>query len=206
MAYTTKAKNKNDDVEIKEEQNTVDTVTISKEEFEQMKAQMQALMQMMAMGNKSTQEKKAERYITFVNMCKGRFVLKGSSFYTIEHQFESRKFIEREAKMIVNNMPNSIKDGKIYILDADFVKDCELESIYENLLTDKDMIELLNREPAHVVEVYKNACDGQKKIIIDMIETKKLKGEPIDANIVVKIGELSGKDLINIEKIEEMKE
>lgn len=180
------------------------TVTISKSEFDQMKAQMETLMQMMAMGaiGGKQESKKEEKYITFVNMTKGKFVLKGSSYYTIDEQFGTRRFIEREARMIVNNMPQSVRDGKVYILDADFVKDCELEDVYADLLSDKQMKELLTKKPSYVVEIYKNANKAQKQIIVDMIENKKLNGEDVDANILLQIGELSGKNLIEIMPIE----
>ena len=217
MAYVNKsAANKNATKnEEKKEESTVftatnesikgseDNVAISKSEFEQMKAQMQMLMQMMAMGNNAqSQEKKSEKQITFVNMTKGKFVLKGSSYYTIDEQFGTRRFIEREARMIVNNMPKSIRDGKVYIFDADFVKDCELEDVYVDLLSDKQMKELPTKKPSYVVEVYKNANKAQKQIIVDMIENKKLNGEDVDANILLQIGELSGKNLIEITPIE----
>lgn len=221
MAYVNKsAANKNATKnEEKEEESTVitttneltkgseDNITISKSEFEQMKAQMQMLMQMMAMSNNAqAQEKKPEKQIPFVNMTKGKFVLKGSAFYTIEKQFETRRFIEREARLIVNNMPESIRDGKVYILDADFVRDCELDSVYETLLSDKQMMELLDKEPAYIIEVYKNANDSQKKIIVDMIENKKLSGEFVDANVLLQIGQLCGKNLIEMQPFDDMKE
>lgn len=182
-----------------------DTITISKTEFDQMKAQMETLMQMMTMGGLGVkpEPKKQEKYITFVNMTKGKFVLRGSSFYTIDEQFGARRFLEREAKMIVNNMPQSVRDGKVYILDADFVKDCELDDVYADLLSDKQMKELLSREPSYVVEVYKNANKTQKQIIVDMIENKKLNGEDVDANILLQIGKLSGKNLIEIGTFED---
>lgn len=182
-----------------------ETVTISKSEFDQMKAQMETLMQMMAMGaiGGKQESKKEEKYITFVNMTKGKFVLKGSSYYTIDEQFGTRRFIEREARMIVNNMPQPVRDGKVYILDADFVKDCELEDVYVDLLSDKQMKELLTREPSYVTEIYKNANKAQKQIIVDMIENKKLNGEDVDANILLQIGQLSGKNLIEIAPIED---
>lgn len=214
MAYNKKV-TKKEDTEIELKQESVkeeksnepvqeEMVSVSKAEFEQMKAQMQMMVQMLSMNNSNNkpEEKKQDRYITFVNMTKGRYVLKGNSFYTIDNQFEHRKFIEKEARIIVNNMPNSIKEGKVYILDADFVKECDLDGVYETLLSDKEMIELLNREPSYVAEVYKNACSGQKRIIVDMLENKKLNNEKIDANILMEIGKLSGKDLINIEPID----
>ena len=209
MAYkkpdsTTEKEKENEVLETQQAQ-AQETVTISKSEFDQMKAQMETLMQMMAMGSIGDKQpsKKEEKYITFVNMTKGKFVLKGSSYYTIDEQFGTRRFIEREARMIVNNMPKSIRDGKIYILDADFVKDCELEDVYADLLGDKQMKELLTQKPSYVVEVYKNANKAQKQIIVDMIENKKLNGEDVDANILLQIGELSGKNLIEIGAFED---
>ena len=208
MAYkkpdSTTEKEKENEVLKTQQAQAQETVTISKSEFDQMKAQMETLMQMMAMGSIGNKQssKKEEKYITFVNMTKGKFVLKGSSYYTIDEQFGTRRFIEREARMIVNNMPKSIRDGKIYILDADFVKDCELEDVYADLLSDKQMKELLTKKPSYVVEVYKNANKAQKQIIVDMIENKKLNGEDVDANILLQIGELSGKNLIEITPIE----
>ena len=208
MAYkksdsTTEKEKENEVLETQQAQ-AQETVTISKSEFSQMKAQMETLMQMMAMGSIGNKQpsKKEEKYITFVNMTKGKFVLKGSSYYTIDEQFGTRRFIEREARMIVNNMPKSIRDGKIYILDADFVKDCELEDVYADLLSDKQMKELLTKKPSYVIEVYKNANKAQKQIIVDMIENKKVNGEDVDANILLQIGELSGKNLIEITPIE----
>lgn len=200
---------KTETLETKTSQNQ-ETVTISKSEFDQMKAQMETLMQMMVMGGigGKQESKKEEKYITFVNMTKGKFVLKGSSYYTIDEQFGTRRFIEREARMIVNNMPQSVRDGKVYILDSDFVKDCELEDVYVDLLSNKQMKELLTKEPSYVAEVYKNANKAQKQIIVDMIENKKLNGEDVDANILLQIGQLSGKNLIEIAPIadEDMKE
>lgn len=200
---------KTETLETKTSQNQ-EMVTISKSEFDQMKAQMETLMQMMVMGGigGKQESKKEEKYITFVNMTKGKFVLKGSSYYTIDEQFGTRRFIEREARMIVNNMPQSVRDGKVYILDADFVKDCELEDVYVDLLSNKQMKELLTKEPSYVAEVYKNANKAQKQIIVDMIENKKLNGEDVDANILLQIGQLSGKNLIEIAPIadEDMKE
>ena len=202
MAYTKKNETTQKEIKKPVDEGKEETVTVNKEEFEQMKAQMQAMMQMMAMAQSPVKvEKKPEKYITFINMTKGKYVLKGNSFYTIEGQFGDRKFIEREARIIVNNMPETVKSGKVYIADADFVKECDLEGVYETLLTDKEMIDLLNHDASYVVEVYKNANKSQREIIVDMIENKRLDGKVVDANILMQIGELSGKDLLNVEPI-----
>ena len=50
------------------------------------------------------------------------------------------------------------------------------------------------------LEVGKAFGFGQKNVIIDMIVDKVLAGEKVDNNVLVELGRLSGKDLINIEK------
>ena len=54
-----------------------------------------------------------------------------------------------------------------------------------------------------ICEAYKGATDQQKQIIVDTISNMVLDGHPVDANVLVKIGELSGKNLIDIEPLEE---
>lgn len=191
------------------EENPVEVVDNEKEqlkkELEELKAQMQLMVQMMGNSNKQPVEKedKEERYIKFVNMTRGGFTLRGTSMYRIPEQFGYRKFLEHEAKIIVNNMGNAIRQGYIYIADADFVEKNQLKDVYANLLSDKQLEELLNKDASYVVEVYKNVSEGQKSIILGMIENKKIKSEQIDANILLKIGKLANKDLINLEPIED---
>lgn len=182
-----------------------DIVTVSRDEFERMKAQMEAMMQMMAMNqavSTSQASKKKERNISFVNMTKGRYVIKGTSYYVIENQFGYRSFTEREARVIVNNMEKDILDGRLYIADAEFVRDCDLEGVYQTLLSDKDMLDLLKHDSRHVIEIYKNANNGQKKIIEEMIEEKRLNGQEVDGNVLIEISKLSGKDLLNVVSVD----
>lgn len=172
-----------------------------KKQIEALQAQMAMMANMIAASKNATEDKpvRNDRYITFVNMTTGSVVLKGNSVYEIEGQFNSRKFLEKEAKIIVNNMKNTIDSGYVYIADADFVKDCELEDTYATLLSDKVLKDLLNHDASYVVETYKNVSDGQKQIIVDMLERKKSLGEYVDANVLMQIGELAHRDLINIE-------
>lgn len=219
MAYTRKtATTKTDDVqEVKAasivEPPAEDVAPVVDTEKENLKAELEALkaqMKMMAdmiASNKSTTtetpaEKKPDRYIPFVNMAPGITYLRGSSMYKIEGQFTKRLFTEREARMIVNNMPNAISQGLVYILDAEFVKDCDLEDVYRTLLNNKDMENLLKKDPNSVIEIYKNASPAQKNIIIGMIIDKKLNAERIDGNILLELQSLSGRNLVDIEPLE----
>ena len=175
-----------------------------KKQMEEMKAQMEAMSKMLAEAKSAPVAEKSgvnkDRNITFVNLTNGTAVLRGNSFWKLEGRFASRTFLEREARIIVNNMPNMIRSGMVYITDAQFVEDNDLSEVYLNILSDKDLKELLDHDASYVVDVYKNVSEGQKNVIIDMIVDKVLAGEKVDNNVLVELGRLSGKDLINIEK------
>lgn len=169
--------------------------------MEEMMAQMQVLMQ--AQSNVVTPTKPANnRKIKFVNMCTGKLILKGTSLWEIEGQFNDRDFSETEANIIVNNMANAIRSGCVYIADAQYIEEHQLQPIYDNLLSDKQMLDLLNHDYKYVLDMYKTASDAQKKIIVDTIVSKRSNGEYVDANIMIKLGELCGRDLVGITSLD----
>lgn len=175
-----------------------------KEQEAQMKELQEKINLLLAgslMNNK--EEKKSKKNIKFVNMTSGGFTIRGNRFYHLDKQFDSLSFSENEAKTIVSNMPQSIANGLLYIADADFVEECELDGVYENIIDDITLKNLLNNSVSDVCEIYKNASEEQKKIIIEMIVDKKINNIPIDANILVELGKLCGKDLIRIEPLDE---
>lgn len=169
--------------------------------MEEMMAQMQVLMQ--AQSNAVTSTKSVNnRKIKFVNMCTGKLILKGTSLWEIDGQFNDRDFSETEANIIVNNMANAIRSGCVYIADAQYVEEHQLQPIYDNLLSDKQMLDLLNHDYKYVLDMYKTASDAQKKIIVDTIVSKRSNGEYVDANIMIKLGELCGRDLVGITSLD----
>lgn len=169
--------------------------------MEEMMAQMQVLMQ--AQSNAVTSTKPVDnRKIKFVNMCTGKLILKGMSLWEIDGQFNDRDFSETEANIIVNNMANAIRSGCVYIADAQYVEEHQLQPIYDNLLSDKQMVELLNHDYKYVTDAYKTASDAQKKIIVDTIVAKRARGEYVDANILTQLGELCGRDLMCITSLD----
>lgn len=175
-----------------------------KEQEAQMKELQEKINLLLAgslMNNK--EEKKSKKNIKFVNMTSGGFTIRGNRFYHLDKQFDSLSFSENEAKTIVSNMPQSIANGLLYIADADFVEECELDGVYENIIDDITLKNLLNNSVSDVCEIYKNASEEQKKIIIEMIVDKKINNISIDANILVELGKLCGKDLISIEPLDE---
>ena len=169
-----------------------------KKQMEAMQAQMELLAKQMAMNNASvTTTKKPERNIEFINMVPGTLVLKGSQIWKIEGQFNSRSFLEREARVIVSNMQNTIRSGYVYIADYDFIQENELTEVYDTMLSDQQLKDLLNKNLKEVVEIYKTVPKAQQDIIVRMIKERKEAGVQIDANILIQIGELCGQDLIH---------
>lgn len=182
---------------------TVDNALIQenellKKQMEAMQAQMELLAKQMAMSNTPVLDtKKPERNIEFINMVPGTLVLKGTQIWKIEGQFNSRSFMEREARIILNNMQNTIRSGYVYIADNDFIQDNDLSEVYANMLSNEQLKNLFNKNFNEIVEIYKSVPKAQKDIIVSMIKEKKESGTYIDANILIKIGELCGQDLIH---------
>lgn len=171
-----------------------------KAQIAEMKAQMELMAQMMAnKSNEPIRPAKNDRMITFVNLTNGTAVLRGNQNWALEGRYASRAFLEREARIIVNNMPNMIRSGMVYITDADFVRENDLADAYVNMLSDTDMKSLLVQDAKNVIDVYKNVSDNQKQIIIDMIIEQRKAGAKIDGNILTELGELCGKDLVHID-------
>lgn len=200
MARTATKSQKEETVATEATNNAVSENEVLKAQIAEMKAQMELMAQMMAnKSNEPIRPAKNDRMITFVNLTNGTAVLKGNQNWALEGRYASRAFLEREARIIVNNMPNMIRSGMVYITDADFVKENDLADAYANILSDTDMKSLLAQDAKNVIDVYKNVSDNQKQIIIDMIIEQRKAGAKIDGNILTELGELCGKDLVHIE-------
>lgn len=200
MARTATKSQKEEAVATEATNNAVSENEVLKAQIAEMKAQMELMAQMMAnKSNEPIRPAKNDRMITFVNLTNGTAVLKGNQNWALEGRYASRAFLEREARIIVNNMPNMIRSGMVYITDADFVKENDLADAYVNMLSDTDMKSLLAQDAKNVIDVYKNVSDNQKQIIIDMIIEQRKAGAKIDGNILTELGELCGKDLVHIE-------
>ena len=200
MARTATKPQKEETVATEATNNAVSENEALKAQIAEMKAQMELMAQMMTnKSNEPIHSTKNDRMITFVNLTNGTAVLRGNQNWALEGRYASRAFLEREARIIVNNMPNMIRSGMVYITDADFVQENDLADAYVNMLSDTDMRSLLAQDAKNVIDVYKNVSDNQKQIIIDMIIEQRKAGAKIDGNILTELGELCGKDLVHIE-------
>ena len=171
--------------------------------IEEMMVQMQVLMQAQSNSTTSTKSVNHNKQIVFINMSSGGLNLKGTRMYHIDNQFGAKSVQESEARVIVANMPNTIADGYVYIPDNEFLESCNMGGVYDGMLNDEQMKTLLNQDANYVCDVFENATDSQKRIIIDMVSDRQLNGNSVDANILVRLGKLAGVDFLDIEPLEE---
>lgn len=171
--------------------------------MEEMMAQMQVLMQAQSNTVAPVNSANPNKQIVFINMTAGGMNLKGTRMYHIDNQFGTKSVQESEARVIVANMPNTIASGYVYIPDNEFLESCNMGGVYDGMLNDEQMKTLLNQDANYVCDVFENATDSQKRIIIDMVSDRQLNGKPVDANILVRLGKLTGVDFLDIEPLDD---
>lgn len=194
--------------EKEQEQVTSDDNANLLNEIETLKAQLEMMMR--AQANTATiQETKApkkKQMVKIISLVNGGLTLQGSRIIRIEKQFDSVTVTDAEARIIISNMPESARTGVFYIADNDFVEENGLDDAYETILNDNQLKTILSKNAKDVVEIYQNAPDTQKRIIESMIIDGRLMGKEIDANILDKLGKVSGTNFLEIEKIEDVTE
>lgn len=174
-------------------------------EIAELKAQIALLMNMQKASAQTAPVElapKKKKNVTIINLFAGGLTVRGNSYYHFDKQFDKRAFSEAEATAIVNNMPNAAREGIFYITDAQFVEDNDLSDAYENMIDDVKMRTILSLDANSVLVLYKNANDAQKTIIENMIVKGRLNGEALDANILVELGKITGKNYMEIEKMD----
>ncbi len=174
-------------------------------EIAELKAQIALLMKAQKASTQTTTVEstpKKKKSITIINLFAGGLTVKGNSYYHFDKQFDKRAFSEAEATAIVNNMPNAAREGIFYITDAQFVEDNDLSDAYENMIDDVKMKTILSLDANSVLVLYKNASEAQKTIIENMIVNGRLNGESLDANVLVELGKITGKNYMEIETMD----
>ena len=174
-------------------------------EIAELKAQIAMLMNMQKASAQTVAVEpapKKKKNVTIINLFAGGLTVKGNSYYHFDKQFDKRSFTEAEATAIVNNMPNAAREGIFYITDAQFVEDNDLSDAYESMIDDVKMKTILSLDVNSALVLYKNASEAQKAIIENMIVDGRLNGESLDANILVELGKITGKNYMEIETMD----
>ena len=171
--------------------------------MDELMAQIGVLMKAQSAVSTAPVAQSGNKQVTFVNLTTGGLTLKGTRMHHLDKQFAKKSIQESEARAIASNMPNTIANGYVYIPDEDFLESVNMGGIYDGMLTDEQLKTLLNQDANYVCDVYKNATDSQKQIIVDMVSNRQFDGKQVDANILVKLGKLCGVDFLSIEPLDD---
>ena len=172
-------------------------------EIDSLKEQIAKLQAMLSEKNNEPEKKSTKKAIKFVNLGTGTVILKGTKFWEISGQFSSRMIPEAEARAIVSNSPNLLTSGMICVPDAEFLADYDIDVDYDGILNEKQLRTLLTRSAEDIAYIYNNTSDEQKRIIVNMIIDRRHKNQYVDANVIVEISKLCGKDLSQVEPMDE---
>lgn len=194
------------------EKNSTDTVTLTTEQFEALmgrlndlegKVKSQAVTQSVPSGNDRFYNY-LEVEVPVVSMCQGELNLatqgRGQgNIYTFTDFGQIMDIPFGDLKDIVQHNQRFANEGYFYIVDEEVVKKLRKTSEYNKMLP-PDVIENIFKNDANkIIDLYNMAPRGQKETIVEMIKNKRLQGIDVDANVLVKLGELTGIDFVGIE-------
>ena len=136
--------------------------------------------------------------ITVISQCVGGLNLLNGE-YEFKEFGEIQEIPFEDLRKIVRVHRSFAENGLFYIVNDFVVKKLKLERYYTRLLNVEDMNNLFKLDCESVIELYNLSHENQKNVIVERVIDKKLKGENIDANILVQLGKLCGKNLLEIE-------
>ena len=194
---------------------TTDSVDLQKEnndlrsELNSLKEQMQLLMSQMLMNNANVAkptEQEDDPLVEVISLTNGSLILSTNGrsdgrIYRLNKQFDVKNIPASDLKLIVNAMPHTTEEGYYFINDTDFVKKNRLSNVYTHLMGVKEIKEIFSKPYNEFIAAYQAASRGQKSIIESMVTDKKLNGEFVDANILLELGKITGKNYMDIEPL-----
>ena len=178
---------------------------------EQIKALQEQLAQLLAENKalkaqtdieEDEEELTSDTEIPVISQTVGKLVLStegngSGEVYRFEEIGEVQDIPFGDLKEIVKHKPRFAKEGAYYIANAQAVKKLRLSTQYTNgIIDDKTLKHLFEKDSKTIIGLYESAPDMQKEQIIGMIEDRLDKKLDIDGNVLIKIGNLCGKDFL----------
>ena len=191
-----------------------ETKEINKDaEIEELKNTVAMLMkQMNAITTTPNEITKDSKYgidddIEVISQCDGELNLRlgrigdnDKDVYTFKEFGEVQAIPFGDLKEIVKFNKSFAENGVFYVNDEKAVKQLKLEKYYKRLINVKDMEGIFKKEPKDFVETFKLASKGQQNTIVQLIMNKLYDKQEIDANILIEIGTICGKDLLKVQQ------
>lgn len=154
--------------------------------------------------NDNTEELTSDTDITVISQTIGKLVLstEGNGIGTV-YRFEEFGEVQDipfgDLKDIVKNKPRFAKEGAYFICNPQAVKKLRLGNQYKNLIDDKTFINLFDKDAKTIVALYESAPKMQQEQVVSLIQDRLDNGLEVDGNVLIKIGQLCGRDFITKE-------
>ena len=180
---------------------TQEQIKALQEQLAQLMAENQALKQKDVAQVEEEEEITADTDIMVISQTVGSLAIstEGNGIGTV-YRFEKFGDVQDipfgDLRDIVKNKPKFAKEGAYFICNPQAVKKLRLGNQYKNLIDDKTFLNLFDKDADTIVALYKSAPSMQQKQIVGLIEEKLEKGVDVDGNVLVKIGQLCGKDFL----------
>ena len=123
----------------------------------------------------------------------------GSVLFAFDNMYEEQYIDYASLKEIVRVNRDMAKSGRFYILDERVVNKLRLKNNYKNILTPEQLKKLFAVSADKAIDLYNLANDMQRQTIIELVKQAKFNSENVDYNLLQKLSELSGIDLMNVE-------
>ena len=188
-----------------------DTITVSKEEYENLLNQMKEMQTMFAqMTSQQQPVQNITQYIgennkdvVVTSLTVGQLNLSTEGYgqgeiYTFEHIGEEQSIPLEDLKKIIKNNKSFVEGGNFFINDDDVVKSQKLTNIYKKLLSYDEMLDLFNKDRSVFEKVFANMTANQKETLKRIIFEKLNENEKsVDMNIVQVINDNLGIDIMD---------
>lgn len=155
-------------------------------------------------ANNNNDDIRADEEILIVSLMPNRLNLVGDGgvvFLTFNEMYEEQYIDYATLKEIVRTNRQMAKNGRFYIMDEKVVNKLRLKNDYKNILTPDQLKTLVSQDVNRAISLYELANSRQKSIIIEMVKQSKFDGKEVDYNLLKRLEELSGVELVDVEDV-----
>lgn len=170
----------------------------------ELKAENDALKDNTQVEDNDKEELTSDTDITVISQTVGKLVIstEGNGIGTV-YRFEEFGEVQDipfgDLKDIVKNKPRFAKEGAYFICNPQAVKKLRLGNQYKNLIDDKTFVNLFDKDAKTIVALYESAPKMQQEQVVSLIQDRLDNGLEVDGNVLIKIGQLCGRDFITKE-------
>lgn len=183
--------------------NTQEQLKILQEQLAKLMAENEALKAKEATKAviEDEEELTADTDITVISQTVGKLVISTEgngvgTVYRFEQFGEVQDIPFGDLRDIVKNKPRFAKEGAYYICNPQAVKKLRLGAQYKNLIDEKTFTNLFELDAKTIVNLYESAPKMQQEQIVSLIEDRLANNLDVDGNVLIKIGQLCGKDFL----------